>query len=75
MFAAVIPHLGLLISLNGSLANTAIAIIIPSMLELILFYKDIRIFTIIKDILILMLGILGMLLGSIATIAAIAKTM
>ncbi|XP_045678663.1 proton-coupled amino acid transporter 3 [Phyllostomus hastatus] len=62
--AIVIPRLDLVIALVGSVSSSALALIIPPVLELITFYpENISFVTIAKDIMISTLGLLGCIFG------------
>ena len=79
--ALAIPDLGDLISLIGAFASSALALIFPPVLEILVFgkvpnHKLLGLprpvwFT--KDILILMLGIVGFLFGTYASLVEIGK--
>lgn len=72
--AAVIPHLGLMISLIGSVASSTLALIFPPILEIVTFWPDglgkwkWRLW---KDIAICSFGIIGFCAGSTVTIMQI----
>ncbi|KAF6083005.1 solute carrier family 36 member 3 [Phyllostomus discolor] len=62
--AIIIPRLDLVIALVGSVSSSALALIIPPLLELITFYPENMSFvTIAKDIMISTLGLLGCVFG------------
>ncbi|XP_002744447.1 proton-coupled amino acid transporter 3 isoform X2 [Callithrix jacchus] len=63
--AILIPHLDLVVSLVGSVSSSALALIIPPLLEIIILYsEDMSYVTIAKDIMISILGLLGCIFGT-----------
>lgn len=73
VLAEAIPFLGLFISLVGSVSSTALALIFPPILELVIRYTfgTLTPITIFKDCFILLLGLLGMVTGGYESINAI----
>ncbi|XP_008013235.3 proton-coupled amino acid transporter 3 [Chlorocebus sabaeus] len=62
--AILIPRLDLVISLVGSVSSSALALIIPALLEIVIFYsEDMSCVTLAKDIMISILGLLGCIFG------------
>ncbi|XP_044517718.1 proton-coupled amino acid transporter 1-like isoform X1 [Gracilinanus agilis] len=67
--AILVPRLDLVIALVGSISSSALALIIPPLLEIIAFYPEgISPITIIKDTLISVLGFLGFVVGTYQSI-------
>ncbi|XP_054540692.1 proton-coupled amino acid transporter 3 isoform X1 [Pan troglodytes] len=63
--AILIPRLDLVISLVGSVSSSALALIIPALLEIVIFYsEDMSCVTIAKDIMISIVGLLGCIFGT-----------
>ncbi|XP_032106045.1 proton-coupled amino acid transporter 3 [Sapajus apella] len=63
--AILIPRLDLVISLIGSVSSSALALIIPPLLEIVILYsEDMSYVTIAKDIMISILGLLGCIFGT-----------
>lgn len=65
ILAILIPRLDLVISLVGSVSSSALALIIPALLEIVIFYsEDMSCVTLAKDIMISILGLLGCIFGT-----------
>ena len=67
MLAAAVPHLDLMISLVGALASTAVALLFPALLDVLCSFHDgygtLR-WKLIKDIIIILFGLLGFIAGT-----------
>ena len=94
-FALALPDLGDLISLVGAVASSALALIFPPLLHILVFIKDNsstdsdqqnsllrqtlcvtklkKAAWVMKDVLIMMLGIVGFVLGTYASINGLVK--
>ncbi|XP_072486857.1 proton-coupled amino acid transporter 1-like isoform X2 [Notamacropus eugenii] len=65
IFAMMIPQMELVVALLGSASCSVLALIIPPLLEICTYYLDgLSSFTIMKDIFISTLGILGCIMGT-----------
>ncbi|XP_026331897.1 proton-coupled amino acid transporter-like protein CG1139 [Hyposmocoma kahamanoa] len=76
ILAESIPQLGLFISLVGAVSSTALALIFPPIIELVLFSqksKGISIFMLLKNFIIILLGIFIFVTGTYESIASIVK--
>jgi len=78
VLAATIPHLDLMISLVGTLSSSAIALVFPPLLEIVTYWNEPHRFgpcrwRIGKDILIMLIGILGFFVGTVTTIIKIVQ--
>lgn len=71
LLAAAIPNLGAVISLVGAFSSSALALIFPPVIEIITFWPD-RLgeknWILWKDIIIMLFGITGFILGSYVSI-------
>ena len=83
IIAIVVPDLEDLIALIGAVASSALALIFPALLEIAVFWPDRRerkflfvlpwVVWVVKDCLILFLGIAGLMLGTYASISNIIQ--
>ncbi|XP_076386106.1 proton-coupled amino acid transporter 2 isoform X1 [Megachile rotundata] len=73
VLAEAIPKLGLFISLVGAVSSTALALIFPPIIEMVVCWQNasLSIFTISKDILIVLIGLLGFVTGTYESITSI----
>ncbi|WAQ98938.1 S36A3-like protein [Mya arenaria] len=70
--SALVPHLDLLLALVGAFASSFLALIIPPVIELFTF--ECAAGTWIKNIVIVVFGLLGFVTGTYSSLAEIAKT-
>ncbi|XP_011495340.1 PREDICTED: proton-coupled amino acid transporter 1 isoform X2 [Ceratosolen solmsi marchali] len=75
VLAEAIPHLGLFISLVGAVSSTALALLIPPIIEIVVCWQNATLgkFTVIKDVFILLIGLLGCVTGTYESITQILK--
>ncbi|XP_062608737.1 neutral amino acid uniporter 4-like isoform X1 [Saccostrea cucullata] len=76
VIAMVIPHLDLLIALIGAMASSSLAFIFPPIIELVTLSADNShpsVFVILKDVAIMLLGIVGCITGTYAAILGIVN--
>lgn len=71
VLALTIPYLGLVISLIGAVGGGALALIIPPILEMIVFYEYNGFCIIFKDIFILTIGMIGISSGTYCAVREI----
>ena len=69
--AALIPKLDLFISLVGAFSSSFLALVFPPVLELITFWPNASRWTVAKDLLIIIFGLVGFLSGTYASIESI----
>lgn len=83
LVAIVVPDLEDLIALIGAVASSALALIFPAILEIAVFWPDRRerkfcfilpwVVWVVKDCLILSLGIVGLVMGTYSSISNIIQ--
>ncbi|XP_043465241.1 proton-coupled amino acid transporter 1 isoform X2 [Leptopilina heterotoma] len=75
ILAEAIPHLGLFISLVGAVSSTALALLFPPIIEMVVCWQSPKLdkMTITKDIFILLIGLLGFATGTYESITAIVS--
>ena len=69
--AIAIPRLDLFISLVGSVGCSALGLIIPPMLHLMVYWETIHKAVLVKDFLIITFGIVGTVTGTYSSLEAI----
>lgn len=76
ILAEAVPQLGLFISLVGAVSSTALALIFPPIIEMIVRWHNTNLgfFTITKDITIVLIGLLGFATGTYESLTAIIKS-
>ncbi|XP_023289465.1 proton-coupled amino acid transporter 1 isoform X2 [Orussus abietinus] len=75
VLAEAIPQLGLFISLVGAVSSTALALMFPPIIEMVVCWQNatLGVFTILKDILILLIGLLGFATGTYESLTSIVR--
>uniref|UniRef100_A0A0N5A1Q2 Aa_trans domain-containing protein n=1 Tax=Parastrongyloides trichosuri TaxID=131310 RepID=A0A0N5A1Q2_PARTI len=75
--AELIPHLALFISLVGSFAGTALALLFPPIIELLIYHSQDRLTSRIwiKNVALMLFGLLGFTTGTYSSIKAIGKAL
>ncbi|XP_020290475.1 proton-coupled amino acid transporter 2-like isoform X2 [Pseudomyrmex gracilis] len=75
VLAEAIPKLGLFISLVGAVSSTALALVFPPIIEMIVYWhNNISFFTIAKDVAIILIGVLGFATGTYESVTSIIKS-
>ncbi|XP_006533387.1 proton-coupled amino acid transporter 2 isoform X1 [Mus musculus] len=75
MLAILIPRLDLVLSLVGSVSSSALALIIPPLLEVVTYYGEgISPLTVTKDALISILGFMGFVVGTYQALDELIKS-
>jgi len=76
ILAEAIPKLGLFISLVGAVSSTALALVFPPMIEMIVCWHNTSFgfFTITKDMIIILIGVLGFITGTYESVTSIVKS-
>jgi len=69
--AIAIPHLDLFITLVGAVGCTALALVVPPMIHLMVFWKSLSKVVIVKNFCIIVFGIIGAITGTYSSIYAI----
>ena len=60
----IIPRFDLLVSINGSICSFTLAIIIPSVLDIVLWGPELPRSTLVKDVMFIIAGIMGFICGT-----------
>ena len=71
--AAGVPKLGLFISLVGAFGSSALAMIFPPLIHLIVFWDELPIHIKLKNFVLASVGIIGMFIGTYSTIVDMVK--
>ncbi|XP_070168997.1 proton-coupled amino acid transporter 1 isoform X1 [Polyergus mexicanus] len=76
ILAEAIPKLGLFISLVGAVSSTALALVFPPIIDMIVCWHNTNLgfFTITKDVIIVLIGVLGFATGTYESLTAIIKS-
>ncbi|KAK9310406.1 hypothetical protein QLX08_000376 [Tetragonisca angustula] len=75
VLAEAIPQLGLFISLVGAVSSTALALVFPPLIEMVVCWQNASLgfFTISKDIVIVLIGLLGFVTGTYESLTSIIQ--
>lgn len=69
LLAIAIPRLGLFISLFGALCLSVLGLAFPALMEICVLYpNDLSALTLIKDILLIIFGIIGLVVGTYTSV-------
>lgn len=73
ILAEAIPELGLFISLVGAVSSTALALVFPPIIEIVVCWHNanLGVFTIMKDLIIVLIGVLGFATGTYESVTSI----
>lgn len=76
ILAEAIPKLGLFISLVGAVSSTALALVFPPIIEMIVCWHNTNLgfCTIAKDVMIVLIGVLGFATGTYESMTAIINS-
>lgn len=74
LLAVLIPHLDLMISLIGAFSSCALAILFPAIFELLCYWDQLTFKLVLKDVSIIIFGLLGFVAGTVTTLVEIIKT-
>lgn len=75
ILAEAIPKLGLFISLVGAVSSTALALVFPPIIEMIVcWHNNISFVTIAKDVVIILIGVLGFATGTYESVTSIIRS-
>ncbi|XP_076645511.1 proton-coupled amino acid transporter 2 isoform X2 [Halictus rubicundus] len=75
ILAEAIPELGLFISLVGAVSSTALALIFPPIIEMVVCWQNasLGMFTMTKDVVIVLIGLLGFVTGTYESLTSIVR--
>lgn len=75
ILAEAIPELGLFISLVGAVSSTALALVFPPIIEIVVCWQNAKLgfFTFAKDMTIVLIGVLGFATGTYESVTSIVK--
>ncbi|XP_011872342.1 PREDICTED: proton-coupled amino acid transporter 1-like isoform X2 [Vollenhovia emeryi] len=76
ILAEAVPQLGLFISLVGAVSSTALALVFPPIIEMIVYWHNTSLgfFTIAKDVMIVLIGVVGFATGTYESMTSIIKS-